>query len=230
MTYGTWGTPTVTGVNGYGTLGFRYLYVGRFDVQWDDFAGAGLLYMHARHYHPEFGRFLQPDPSALEANLYGYAENGPVSRVDPSGSESWSWSEAERRWCDLFSGWECSMWVLSSAEALAWAKALRNDWTENAFRHCIWQCLLAARTSKRKAAAWGYIHESSAARVSPTDRTVDLHNNAVGRSLASEPWAWTLSTAARLCDRAWRNGRLLTVRNGRIVYSDGDRYPRVGGR
>ena len=93
------------------------------------------------------------------------------------------------------------MWVLSSAEAIAWAKPLRNLWTENAFRHCIWQRLLAARTSKRKAATWGYIHESSAANVSPTDRTVDLHNNAVGRSLSSEPWAWTLSTAARLCDR-----------------------------
>jgi hypothetical protein len=41
--------------------------------------------MHARHYHPEFGRFLQPDPSAMEANLYGYTENSPVTKVDPSG-------------------------------------------------------------------------------------------------------------------------------------------------
>ena len=85
MSYSTWGTPTVTSVNGYGDLGFRYLYVGRFDVQWDDFAGAGLHYMHARHFSPEFGRFLQPDPSALEANLYGYTENSPVTKVDPSG-------------------------------------------------------------------------------------------------------------------------------------------------
>lgn len=29
VTYSTWGTPTVTTVNGYGDLGFRYLYVGR---------------------------------------------------------------------------------------------------------------------------------------------------------------------------------------------------------
>jgi len=29
MTYGTWGSPTVTSVGGYGNLGFRYLYVGR---------------------------------------------------------------------------------------------------------------------------------------------------------------------------------------------------------
>ena len=85
MNYSTWGAPTVTSVNGYGPLGFRYLYVGRFDVQWDNFAGAGLTYMHARHYSPEFGRFLAPDPARADANLYGYAENGPVSKIDPTG-------------------------------------------------------------------------------------------------------------------------------------------------
>lgn len=42
--------------------------------------------MHARHYAPEVGRFLQPDPSAAEANLYGYAGNAPVTKVDPSGT------------------------------------------------------------------------------------------------------------------------------------------------
>jgi hypothetical protein len=41
--------------------------------------------MGARHYSPSLGRFLQPDPSAAEANLYGYGANSPVSRVDPSG-------------------------------------------------------------------------------------------------------------------------------------------------
>ncbi len=89
VTYSTWGTPTVTTVNGFGNLGFRYLYVGRYDVQWDDFASAGLLYMHARHYHPEFGRFLQPDPSALETNLYAYVANSPITKIDPDGKFWW---------------------------------------------------------------------------------------------------------------------------------------------
>jgi len=57
--------------------------------------------MHARHYSAEFGRFLQPDPIAAEANLYAYAENSPVTKVDPNGLESWRWTAAERRWCDL---------------------------------------------------------------------------------------------------------------------------------
>ena len=57
------------------------------NVQWDNTSDvpAGLLYMHARHYSPELGRFLQPDPSAVEANLYVYAVNSPLSRLDPAG-------------------------------------------------------------------------------------------------------------------------------------------------
>ena len=41
--------------------------------------------MHARSYSPTLGRFLQPDPIAAEGNLYGYAENSPITKADPSG-------------------------------------------------------------------------------------------------------------------------------------------------
>ena len=86
--YSSWGTPTTTTLNSYADLGFRYLYVGRSDVQWDSSSAipAGLLYMHARHYSPEFGRFLQPDPAAAETNLYAYSENNPITYSDPSGT------------------------------------------------------------------------------------------------------------------------------------------------
>ncbi len=94
FTYSTWGTPTVDGshdnsANGgadYGDLGFRYLYVGEFDVQWDNTFGLGLQYMHARHYAPALGRFLQPDPDGLEDSLYAYAANNPVTEIDPDGT------------------------------------------------------------------------------------------------------------------------------------------------
>jgi len=91
--YGTWGGGGVqdeainsaTGLP-YGDLGFTFLYAGQFGVQYDDFGfGLDLHYMRARHYSPEFGRFLQPDPSAQEANLYGYANQNPVTNVDPTG-------------------------------------------------------------------------------------------------------------------------------------------------
>lgn len=85
-TYSTWGTPTTATHNGIGNLGFRYLYVGKYGVAWDSFAGANLLHMGARHYSPALGRFLQPDPSAAEANLYAYAGNSPITNVDPTGT------------------------------------------------------------------------------------------------------------------------------------------------
>jgi RHS repeat-associated protein len=55
-------------------------------VQWDDRLGLGLAYMHARHYSPALGRFLQPDPDRSEANLYAYAANNPVTELDPDGT------------------------------------------------------------------------------------------------------------------------------------------------
>ena len=84
-TYDTWGTPTTATHNGVGDLGLRFMYVGRFDVQWDNAFGLDLHYMHARHYSPTLGRFLQPDPAALDTNLYAYADNGPTTKTDPTG-------------------------------------------------------------------------------------------------------------------------------------------------
>ncbi len=62
--YTTWGAPTITGshVNSntnanYGDLGFRYLYVGQFGVQWDNAYGLGLHYKQARHYASAIGPF-----------------------------------------------------------------------------------------------------------------------------------------------------------------------------
>jgi RHS repeat-associated protein len=86
FTYSTWGAATVGTHNGYPDLGFRFRYVGEFDVQWDDVHGLGLYYMHARHYSPTLGRFLQPDPDRSEANLYGYAADNPVTEIDPDGN------------------------------------------------------------------------------------------------------------------------------------------------
>ena len=91
--YSTWGTPTVYNASGTpiawtdpASLRFRFLYVGAYGVAWDDLGlGLGLQYMAARHYSPSLGRFLQPDSSAAEANLYGYAGGSPVTVVDPSG-------------------------------------------------------------------------------------------------------------------------------------------------
>jgi RHS repeat-associated protein len=87
-TYGTWGRPATATHNGIADLGFRFTYVGAADVQWDSAYGLDLLYMHARHYSPSLGRFLQPDPSRLDERLFVYAANGPVTKVDSCGTRT----------------------------------------------------------------------------------------------------------------------------------------------
>ncbi|MGM0562955.1 MAG: RHS repeat-associated core domain-containing protein [Pseudomonadota bacterium] len=60
-------------------------------VQDDD---TGLIYMGARYYDPEIGRFLSPDPVGFDAgnpvsfNKYAYANNNPYRYTDPDGRET----------------------------------------------------------------------------------------------------------------------------------------------
>jgi RHS repeat-associated protein len=63
-------------------VGNRYMFTGRrYDPR------IGLYYYRARYYHPEIGRFLQPDPIGYAGgmNLYGYCGNNPVMRKDAHG-------------------------------------------------------------------------------------------------------------------------------------------------
>jgi hypothetical protein len=53
-----------------------------------------------RHYHPALGRYLTPDPIGLAGglNLYGYAGQNPVNRIDRLG-----WADDSSPWSV---GWE----------------------------------------------------------------------------------------------------------------------------
>jgi RHS repeat-associated protein/uncharacterized repeat protein (TIGR01451 family) len=61
----------------------RYLYAGR---EFDQ--AAGLLYVRARYYQPQFGRFITEDPLGFgggDTNFYSYVGNDPVNSTDPLG-------------------------------------------------------------------------------------------------------------------------------------------------
>jgi RHS repeat-associated protein len=54
----------------------------------------GLVYIQARYYDPELGRFLSVDPvgpkpgDVFGFNRYAYAHNNPVANIDPNGREA----------------------------------------------------------------------------------------------------------------------------------------------
>ncbi|MCL2083380.1 MAG: RHS repeat-associated core domain-containing protein, partial [Oscillospiraceae bacterium] len=46
---------------------------------------SGYVYLRARYYDPELGRFVNEDPALDGDNWYVYCGNDPVNNVDPSG-------------------------------------------------------------------------------------------------------------------------------------------------
>lgn len=81
-----------------------FRYVGEFGVMNDE---NGLLYMRARYYDPEVGRFITKDPIGFEerVNLYTYVGNNPNRFIDPSGlcvNKASAWREVGGRTLHAF--------------------------------------------------------------------------------------------------------------------------------
>lgn len=69
-----------------------FVYGLRFPGQYAD--SEGLYYNYFRDYDPSTGRYAQSDPIGLRGglNTYGYVNQNPVLRVDPSGLVEWEGS------------------------------------------------------------------------------------------------------------------------------------------
>ena len=83
--YTAFGLLTVLDAEGEETDGDAlspWLYHGRLYEQ-----STGLYWMRMRHYSPQLGRFLQPDPAGIAGgiNLYAYSNNNPLRYFDPWG-------------------------------------------------------------------------------------------------------------------------------------------------
>ncbi|MFH1722987.1 MAG: LamG-like jellyroll fold domain-containing protein [Elusimicrobiota bacterium] len=83
--YESYGKPTfIDAVSGstrsVSSVGDPFTYVGR-EYEED----SGLIYMRARYYDAELGRFISKDPAFASTNLYAYAESDPVNHKDTSG-------------------------------------------------------------------------------------------------------------------------------------------------
>jgi RHS repeat-associated protein len=108
--YDAWGKPHFYSGSswwswdlGYSEFGNRFLFTGR---EW--LSDLGVYDYRNRLYHPELGRFLQPDPKEFGAgdyNLYRYCHNDPINSTDPTGLVDLSYtpaSDTAHVWEDSF--------------------------------------------------------------------------------------------------------------------------------
>jgi RHS repeat-associated protein len=79
----------------------------------------GLVYMRARYYDPNVGRFVSEDPSGNGANWYVYAGNNPVNMVDQTGKDLQS---VLKEIFESVAG--CAIWDLLANEGIGCKNAL----------------------------------------------------------------------------------------------------------
>ena len=90
--YDAFGGRTVTTSGNWSPTESLFAGEWGYQTEWSNYnePGLGLQYLQERYYDPGVGRFISQDPIGLPGglNLYGYAGNDPVNRLDPSGLQA----------------------------------------------------------------------------------------------------------------------------------------------
>jgi outer membrane protein OmpA-like peptidoglycan-associated protein len=77
----------------------------------------------------------------------------------------------------------------------------------DAFRHCVWNCYMARAITDTDAEKFATGHENSGPSTMPWNNEMDLHNNAMGRTLSYQG-----PDCAEYCKNAVKTGQLRTIR------------------
>jgi RHS repeat-associated protein len=188
-TYDAFGNITTSA----GSITNPFRYTGR---EWD--SETSLYYYRARYYEPERGRFLSEDPLRFVAglNFYNYVAANPVRFVDPAGLD------AKEFWNDIKNVGITNTWTAyqlaeqSLQQAAQWARdhgfpqSSMHNGSGDAFRHCLWSCLMAQQIGIANAQLIADEHERTGNRGKPpqppAEEQMDQANNAVGRNCASK--------------------------------------------
>ncbi|MDP3510578.1 MAG: RHS repeat-associated core domain-containing protein [Candidatus Melainabacteria bacterium] len=203
----------------YSAYGQRTKMSGALD---SDFQYAG-YYMHEssglnltvyRAYNSPQGRWMNRDPIAERGgtNLYGYVGNEPIVRRDLLGLSNATTMEmvADVAEVGLIPSMEAQR-LSERAEYLSTTLDVpfqQNSGERDAFRHCVWSCLMSRSLSGGRSAARRLAnnHEDAgtASGQSKAEETMDKANNAKGRDLSKCP-----GSCFDKCKKALDDGRLV---------------------
>jgi len=81
---------------------------------------------------------------------------------------------------------------------------------QDAFRHCLWSCLMASDLGVEQAKSIGDNHEAAGNRNGQPKKESDMdkHNNSVGRMCAVNKPSFDPSSCPRKCKQALKNKKL----------------------
>jgi RHS repeat-associated protein len=155
---------------------------------------SGSHYNGFRQYDPALGRYSSVDPIGQLGglNVFSYAIENPINHTDPSGKDSQEMRDAIRG-AGIRDAYRAGTSLASEASDTANRSQLpgAHNGPEDAFRHCVWQCLITKASGAADASTVGYAHERAGGRKTPAqpqgEAIMDLKNNAVGRACGADP-------------------------------------------
>jgi RHS repeat-associated protein len=159
----------------------------------------GLVRFGARDYDAMTGRWTAKDPIGFrggDTNQYAYVGGDPINLIDPNGL----WFDTARQ---------------DAAEALqdAQQSSLPGAYNgpQDAYRHCLWNCLMQQDVGGLEAFAVGLGYElQNELGFQPLDELrMDLHNNACGRRAGRR--AGSRSDCPAACAAMLASGELRTI-------------------